>query len=71
MGAACSHRVICCNRVHVLMLNEHCIDPFEAHQSWLPGGVIAPLSRVSTMSWLRLVVGPNTCDVHDVLTTDT
>lgn len=54
-----------------LMLNEHLIDPFGAHKSWLPGGVIAPLSLMSTMSWLRLVVGFNACDVYDVLATDT
>jgi hypothetical protein len=50
MGAVCSHRAIFWNRVHSLMLNERRIDPFEAHKSWLPRGVSALLSLVSTMS---------------------
>ena len=67
---ACSNRAIFGNRVHAFMLNERRLDPFEAHKSWLPGGVIASLSLMSTMSRLPLVVGLNACDVYDVLTTD-
>jgi hypothetical protein len=53
------------------MLNVRHIDPFEAHKSWLTGGAITSLTLVSTMCWLHLVVGFSTCDVHDVLATDT
>jgi hypothetical protein len=53
------------------MVNERYINPFGARKSWLTEGVIAPLTLMSTMSWLPLVVGFNACDVYDVLATDT
>jgi hypothetical protein len=52
------------------MLNARYINPFGAHKSWLTGGFIMPLTLVSTMSWMPLVVGFNACNVYDVLATD-
>ena len=66
-----SNRAIFETERRTTMLNERRIDPFRAHKSWLTGGVIAPLTLVSTMCWLHLVVGFNACDVYDVLATDT
>jgi len=52
------------------MLNEHRIDPFGAHKSWLAEGIVASLTVVSTMCWLHLVVGFSACGVYDVLAID-
>ena len=71
VGPGCSNRAMFENRVHAFMLNERHINPFGARKSWLTEGVIAPLTLMSTMYWLHLVVGFNACDVHDALAIDT
>ena len=70
VGPGYSNRAIFWSRVHSAMLNERHIDPCGPRKSWLTEGVIAPLTLVSTMCWLPLVVGFNACDVYDALATD-